>query len=364
MASRGGLDPVDGHGEELRYWDVDRSLSEMLGDYKLELSGSETNLRSYFKLNNDFDDIGSDNNDGSGSGSYSFSGDVPFISSSENIKVDVWDGDSWENVFGGLSDGWNNVSVTTYLINSTFTIRFKDDISFGDSIQDSWNIDATLLHIWGGQEVVEVEFIGSSNAENWSRLRWQIESSWNESSVGVTLQLYDFNSSIYPTSGNGFISYTSDAIPGTDEWLNQTITLNPEFFRNSSGHWKIKIRGVKSTTNKIEGNVDWIQFKPRFECPANNILYGEWQEYRIRGLTTEGEPISYAYTSIFNNGTFVQTQDAITKAILTNPDWVYLDEQGEYYLEIKSTNGTTDTFFLKVIIGSVIGEKTITQQPP
>ncbi|MCK4434917.1 hypothetical protein KAU92_05450, partial [Candidatus Bathyarchaeota archaeon] len=44
---------------------------------------------------------------------------------SENIQVDVWTGSTWQNLFSDLSTGWNNVSVTDYLVSSTFTTRFK-----------------------------------------------------------------------------------------------------------------------------------------------------------------------------------------------------------------------------------------------
>lgn len=78
LASRGGVNPTDGHGDDLRYWNVDRSLTAIQGDYKLELTGLEPNLQSYYRLNSNFDDSGSSNNDGTGSGSYSFSTDVSF----------------------------------------------------------------------------------------------------------------------------------------------------------------------------------------------------------------------------------------------------------------------------------------------
>jgi hypothetical protein len=149
MNGLGGNEPLDGHGDDLRYWDVARPLAELQSDYNITLTGSETNLRSYFKLNNDFDDIGPNNNDGSGSGSYSFSTDVPYIApASENLKVDVWSGASWENVIASLNSGWNNVSVSAYLVSSTFTIRFKGTSETADATQDTWEIDATLLHVW------------------------------------------------------------------------------------------------------------------------------------------------------------------------------------------------------------------------
>ncbi|UCE29794.1 MAG: hypothetical protein JSV85_03525 [Candidatus Bathyarchaeota archaeon] len=143
MASSGS---TNGHGEELRYWNTSRSLSQIQGDYNTELNGSETNLRSYFKLNNNFEDTGPDNNDGSGSGSYSFSSDVPFDPvPAENIRVDVWNGTAWQNLWVDLSSGWNNKSVTAYLTTSNFTIRFKGNET-SDTFQDSWSIDAAFLH--------------------------------------------------------------------------------------------------------------------------------------------------------------------------------------------------------------------------
>jgi PKD repeat protein len=66
----------------------------------------------------------------------------------EDIRVDVWSGSTWHNLFTDLSSGWNNVSVTGYLVSSTFTIKFSGGAETGDPLQDSWEIDCTLLHTW------------------------------------------------------------------------------------------------------------------------------------------------------------------------------------------------------------------------
>jgi len=76
---------------------------------------------------------------------------------SEDIEVDVWDGDSWENVFSDLSSGWNNASVTTWLTSSTFTIRYKGGNETSDIGPDSWQIDAALLHIWSLNYELDLE---------------------------------------------------------------------------------------------------------------------------------------------------------------------------------------------------------------
>jgi len=72
---------------------------------------------------------------------------------SENIQVDVWNGSAWENLFTDLSSGWNNVSVSSHLDSTTFTIRFKGSDETSDTIQDNWKIDATLLHVWPTEDL-------------------------------------------------------------------------------------------------------------------------------------------------------------------------------------------------------------------
>ncbi len=66
---------------------------------------------------------------------------------SENLAVDVWYGGSWRSISSGLaSNSWNNVSISQYVDSSTLTIRFKGaNDGPGDSVQDSWAIDAVLL---------------------------------------------------------------------------------------------------------------------------------------------------------------------------------------------------------------------------
>ncbi|MFW9809855.1 MAG: hypothetical protein ACFFE6_10815, partial [Candidatus Thorarchaeota archaeon] len=67
---------------------------------------------------------------------------------SEDIKVDVWNG-AWTNVFLDLTpDQWNNVSISSYLTGIAFEIRFVGGTETGDATQNTWEIDAVLLHSW------------------------------------------------------------------------------------------------------------------------------------------------------------------------------------------------------------------------
>ena len=180
---------------------------------------------------------------------------------SEKISVDVWNGTTWQDLLVDLTIGWNNISVSNYLYSSTFTIRFKGGNETGDTSQDSWNIDVTLLHIWSNDMAVEVEFLGSSNIDNWSQLTWTVDSAWTTGSVNVTLQLYNYTLSDYSPSGNGYVSYASNSILDENETVDQIVTANPTHFRNATGHWKMKIKGVKAIDSQLELQIDLIKYE-------------------------------------------------------------------------------------------------------
>ena len=180
----------------------------------------------------------------------------------EDIKMYVWNNSSWHLVFSDLAaNSWNNVSVSAYLGSPTFTIRFQDGDETGDLAQDSWDIDVTLLHIWSDEYTLEVEFTGSSNTEYWTQLNWTVNSAWTIGSVNVTLQLYNYTLDGYPTSGSGYVAYTSSDSPNTDEDRSQTIDINPIHFRNTTGYWKMKIKGVKATDTQFDLKADLIEIK-------------------------------------------------------------------------------------------------------
>jgi hypothetical protein len=109
----------------------------------------------------------------------------------------------------------------------------------------------------------EVILSGTSNTNDWDQLIWSIDSCWTASNISVTMQLYNFTAGAYATAGNGFIAYTSSSLPSIDETKSQTVTIRLNNFRDSSGNWKIKIKGIQSLVraqSPFDLNVDWIEF--------------------------------------------------------------------------------------------------------
>ncbi|MEM3759906.1 MAG: hypothetical protein QXZ02_02190 [Candidatus Bathyarchaeia archaeon] len=112
------------------------------------------------------------------------------------------------------------------------------------------------------EETVEVEFIGTSNTENWTQLLWTIDSCFTTTGVTATFQLYNYNSGQYPTSGDG---YMTDTIGTIDITKTQTITTNLTYFRDASGNWKLKVKGVKATNTPFDLKVDFVEFKTEMQ---------------------------------------------------------------------------------------------------
>ena len=77
----------DGLVDEVRVWNDIRTAAEISAYYQVELSGNETGLVGYWRLNNDYLDQTSNDNDLSATGSPVFSTDVPFIDTSGFLAI-------------------------------------------------------------------------------------------------------------------------------------------------------------------------------------------------------------------------------------------------------------------------------------
>jgi hypothetical protein len=201
------------------------------------------------------------------------------------------------------------IEVTTGSPGKTASLRIDDNtLPVADQTR------ATNIYL-PSEFTSEVEFIGSSNTENWNRLNWTVNSAWTTSSVNVTLQLYNYTLGGYPTSGNGYIAYTSDSTPSTDENRSQMINVNPTDFRNATGYWKMKVKGVKADVALFDFNADLIEFKTdkdrgtlftfKNEGSLTLHLVSLWinnsthhQRYDINIFINSGDTASHTYSNV------------------------------------------------------------------
>jgi hypothetical protein len=215
----------------------------------------------------------------------------------------------------------------------------------------------------------EVELSGSSNTESaWSQLVWTVDSAWTTGAVTVTLQLYNYTLGAYPTSGNGFISYTSSATANTDETKTQTITANSSHFRDSSGNWKIKVKGVKTTTAQFDFKADWIEFKTAYyseytastEFTFSNmpstvpgqLNFTVVSEYSIANVSVTIQVWSYSASTYVTSGegylTYTSSGSNETKLLSININPQFYTQNGNAKIKITGVKSTTSQYLQKI----------------
>jgi hypothetical protein len=151
--------------------------------------------------------------------------------------------------------------VASYLTNATFTIRFTGANETADAVFDTWTLDAVLLRVWSDEYTGDVEFTGTSNTYHWQQLNWTVDSAWTTDAVQVTLQLFNYTAGSYPTSGAGYMNYTS-GLADADQLQLQTLLTDVAAFRNATGGWQLRITGVKATASPFDLNADFTEFAP------------------------------------------------------------------------------------------------------
>jgi len=211
----------------------------------------------------------------------------------------------------------------------------------------------------------EVEFTGSSNTYDWTELVWKVDSSWTEASVPVTIQLYNYSALSYPSSGDGYMSYTSSGTPNTDETKTQTITSNPQNFRDSSGNWKTKIKGVKATSTQFDFKADWVEYKTTYSSEyvastefnfsgmtgytPTRLVFTVVSQYDIASVTMQVYNYNTGQYATSGEGYLTYTSSATpstdetkTLTITTNPS--YYVSSGEAKIKVAGVKTTTTQF--------------------
>ena len=215
------------------------------------------------------------------------------------------------------------------------------------------------------QYTCEVEFTGTSNTESWTQLVWTIDSSFTTDSVTATFQLYNYQTSSYPTSGDG---YLSDTIGTTDVTKTQTITTNPTYFRDASGNWKIKVKGVKNTNSQFDFKADWIEFRTAYyneytastEFTFSNMTtktpgqlnFTVVSEYSIANVTVTIQVWNYSSSAYVTSGegylTYTSSGSNETKLLSININPQFYTSNGNAKIKITAVKSTTSQYLQKI----------------
>jgi hypothetical protein len=215
------------------------------------------------------------------------------------------------------------------------------------------------------QYTCEVEFTGTSNAESWTQLVWTIDSSFTTDSVIATFQLYNNQTGSYPTSGDGYLLST---IGTTDVTKTQTITTNPTYFRDASGNWKIKVKGVKDANSQFDFKADWIEFKTAYyngytastEFTFSNmktniptqVNFTVVSEYNITSVSVTIQVWNYFSSAYVTSGegylAYMSSGSNETKLLSINTNPQFYTSNGNAKIKVTGVKSTTSQYLQKI----------------
>jgi hypothetical protein len=218
------------------------------------------------------------------------------------------------------------------------------------------------------QYVSEVEFTGSTNTEPWTQLEWTIDSAWTIGSLTATIQVYNYTLDGYPTSGKGYASYISSPTANIDETTTQTITTNPTHFRDSSGNWKMKVKGVKISPAQFDFEADWIEFKTTYyneytastEFTFSNmntqtptqLNFTVVSEYDIANVNVTIQLWNYSASAYVTSGegcvTYVSSGLNETKLLSININPQFYASNGNAEIRVTGVKSTTSQYLQKI----------------
>jgi len=178
------------------------------------------------------------------------------FSGSEDLMAYAWNVSTsdWQFLYNLTTNSWNNVSVTDWLNNENFTVRFLDGTNSSDASQNFWDIDATLLHIWTETDYNYDYVLRVNNTDTDS---WKIRlKKYSDSNIGrlQNCTIY-FHNATDGTSSQLVIEnglFTNETGPWYDLGNSETIYIAMTTQANSTGtslvHAYLEIRVPDTTT--------------------------------------------------------------------------------------------------------------------
>jgi hypothetical protein len=285
-----------------------------------------------------------------------------------NFTIDGTERGFWQ---AGLSAQTDYLTFATMMNTSlsaashTLKIAYRTtDNHYTANIRDARIVAVKLAK----QYISEVEFTGSTNTEPWTQLDWTIDSAWTIGSVTATIQVYNYTLGGYPTSGNGYASYVSSSIANMDETTTQTVTTNPTHFRDGSGNWKIKVKGVKISPAQFDFKADWIEFKTTYynqytvstEFTFSNmpttvpgqLNFTVVSEYNIANVSVTIQVWNYSSSAYVNSGegylTYTSSGSNETKLLSININPQFYTSNGNAKIKITGLKSTTSQYLQKI----------------
>ncbi len=161
------------------------------------------------------------------------------------------------------------------------------------------------IHVADASITAETEFTFGVSSSTPLQLNFTVIQQYTLASVAVTIQVFNYTGASYPTTGEGYLTYTSSATPSTDETKSLAITTNPQHY-TSAGAAKVKIKGVTATSFDQKANLVRLHYYQTTYDYVLKIVNQQATAYNIRlnsqGLTQSNIGRLTNFTAWFHDG--------------------------------------------------------------
>jgi len=194
--------------------------------------------------------------------------------------------------------------------------------------------------------MVSTEFLFSNMTNNTpTQLNFTVVSEYDIASVNVTIQVWNYSSSAYVTSGEGYLTYTS---AGANETKLLSINTNPQLY-TSAGYAKINVTGVKTTTTQFQQDTNQIKLDYSYGASSsydyvlkvvNQVTYDWKVNLKVYDSSTIGR-LSSATISLHDGTT--STQIIVSGGVITQSEGALYDLAGSatIYISMNNLQATT-----------------------
>ncbi len=207
--------------------------------------------------------------------SFTFSDPKPLLNANTNYILVAWS----DNAQGAVNMYYDSGSGQGYADTRSYTNWPNPDTNLNVDSAKRYSINCTFA--LATQYMAQAELTGTSNQYNWQQLVWAIDSAVTTGTASYTAQLYNFASSSYPSSGDGYIS--SASLGTTDSLQTSTITSNPTNFRNNTNGWKLLLTASNTTSAQFNLKIDLAILTSQFSNYAIN-LQEQWLNVNATNL--------------------------------------------------------------------------------
>lgn len=252
------------------------------------------------------------------------------FSGAEDLMIYAWNVSTsdWHWVMNLTANTFNNVTVTSWLNNETFTVRLLGGLESGDTTQNTWNIEASLLHTWETAGNVENFYGGILSSVAIVGGKFVSYSTYCDVAPLLTIATqvsYNINKYAYAN-----ISLSLSIVSGRNIEVMKYHSVSPQYSLFSNNVWSLSRQGAVYQLSNVDG---WLQ------ALVELGLYGDIQPLIIVDSSLQFAVIKYGDMEIICQISTSKSSE-FNVYLSVNPLFVIIGNYSEETLTIENIYAT------------------------